>query len=143
MDESDAVQEVLSCDFRCIALGFTAGKQTIERGELTAVIKACQHALLDPTCHEIIIVTDSLYVIDVYNIVCVEGWEYLAYRSSNFDLLLILGGISQKLCINFIKVKSHRKFCEAKTLDELRLIMGNDIADKSAAAAMRRLPDEI
>lgn len=141
--DSLPIDYVEKLDFQCVIMGFTSGKQTIERAELSAVVKACQHAALDQQCTEVCIVTDSQYVIDVFAIISTSDWQTWAYRCTNFDLLVLLSHCKLSHDISFIKVKSHKSLQDANTLDEIRLITGNDLADKAAALAMSKFPQEI
>lgn len=130
-------------DFSCIAAGFTHGQQTINRAELIAILKACQSAMQDPACVKVIIHTDSQYAISILRSLRKSTNRQWLYKTVNADLVKSLDEINKNIEVELIKVKSHRELADADTMEEARIIMGNDLADKSAGAAVRRIPKEV
>ena len=77
---------------RPLDMGLVEGRQTISRGELCAVIMACENALQDRTMLKSDIFSDSQYVVNVIHFLEIGDlvrWGYRDYRSSDFTRLRV------------------------------------------------------
>ena len=132
---SIALQNKNPCPLlRPLDMGLVEGRQTISRGELCAVIMACENALQDRTMLKSDIFSDSQYVVNVIHFLEIGDLVRWGYKIANFDLVQRL----QKFRIH--KVKSHLDWMSQETLSSCRKSMGNYVADRIATLALKRCP---
>lgn len=67
----------------------------------------------------------------------------MSYQTSIADLIEFLIMYMHKIEVKLFKVKSHQDLCNVTSIEEARQIIGNDLADKAAGAAVRRIPHEL
>lgn len=123
---------------RCLEMGLTQGRQTISRGELCAIIVACESASLDDQLQVLDLYTDSQYAINVIHFICM-GHKW-GYKIANFDLVLRLSQVWDTRKFRAHKVKSHLDWTAQTSLSYARKIMGNFVADRLATLALKRCP---
>ena len=125
---------------RCVEMGLTQGRQTISRGELCAIIVACESASLDDQLQVLDLYTDSQYAINVIHFICMGHIYKWGYKIANFDLVLRLSQVWDTRKFRAHKVKSHLDWTAQTSLSYARKIMGNFVADRLATLALKRCP---
>eukprot|EP00435_Cladocopium_sp_Y103_P020001 s186_g4.t2 len=141
---SVAKSRQLACPLlRCLQIGITEGRQTISRGELTAIIMACESAATDDTMQHTDIFTDSQYAVNVIHFLEQTNVLRWGYKVANFDLVLRLSKVWNSSIFRVHKVKSHQDWVSIQHLDDCRKAMGNFVADKMATLSLQRCPKQL
>ena len=138
---SIAVQMKNPCPLlRPVDMGLVEGRQTISRGELCAVIMACENALMDPMMEKTEIFSDSQYVVNVVHFLELGNITRWGYKIANYTLVSRLqkSWITGKFKIH--KVKSHVDWAASESGQPIRVSMGNFVADRVATLALKRSP---
>ena len=115
--------------FRVAAMGMVSGDQTVARGELQALVRACEIALLSESMETAEFVTDASYVCAVVRLIESGLFAFCLHHLPNAALILQLHAMWRPDVFCIRKVKSHRRFDETKDLDDLWYIAGNFCAD--------------
>lgn len=136
-------REVMCPSLHVVMMGITEGRQTISRGELTAVILAAESAQLDRGMEHTDIITDSQYVINVVRFLEAHNIHKWGHLIANFDLVQRLDLVWNSDVFQIHKIKSHQALDSTDDLMTKRWIMGNAVADKVASRAIQRCPREM
>ena len=123
-----------------VDMGLVEGKQTISRGELCAVIMACENALMDSEMKRSDIFSDSQYVLNVIHFLEFGDLTRWGYKVANFGLLCRLKKSWKTGKFRIHKVKSHVDWTAPESGQPTRVSMGNFVADRIATLALKRSP---
>ena len=126
--------------FRVGAMGLVCGDQNVSRGELQAIVAACQLAHMTSTYSMVEFVTDASYVISMIRVIESGQFKTVLRKLPNADLILSLDDLWKVGVFTIKKVKSHRSFESAKDIDDLWFIAGNYAADMVANLAFQLIP---
>lgn len=111
--------------FRVAAMGLVHGDQTVARGELLALVTACEIATRSISMKTAEFVTDATYVCVIVMMIELGTFKSFLHKMPNSDLIIRLEKVWRldSFCVR--KVKSHRTFQDAKNLNDLWYIAGN------------------
>ena len=128
---------VLPDSFKVMQVGFTTGKQTVNRAELTAV---CMAIRCYPSAVTLNIYSDSQYAVELVRKVYRDPEPNTHWSADNFDLVLQLchgvQNTSAEICIQ--KIKSHQDILSVPTLLGKYYAIGNHCADAAASSRQSR-----
>eukprot|EP00435_Cladocopium_sp_Y103_P051857 s137_g16.t1 len=125
---------------RCVDMGIVPGRQSISRGELCAMIIACESASGDAVLTTADFYTDSQYVLNVIHFFTHSDLMRWGYKIANFDLVQRLYEVWKPRQFRAHKIKSHVDWIGVECLAQRRLYMGNFVVDKLASLALKRCP---
>lgn len=126
--------------FRVAAMGLVSGEQTVATGELQALVCACQIAHKSPNMMTAEFVTDASYVCAVVRLIELGIFSCCLHKLPNSDLILQLHQLWRPETFLVKKVKSHRRFDEARDLHDLWYIAGNFCADMVVGLTFQTVP---
>ena len=126
--------------FRVAAMGLVHGDQTVARGELLALVTACEIATRSISMKTAEFVTDATYVCVIVMMIELGTFKSFLHKMPNSDLIIRLEKVWRldSFCVR--KVKSHRTFQDAKNLNDLWYIAGNFCADMVVNLAFQTIP---
>ena len=127
----------------CIATGVVTGKQSPARAELSAALFVTELTCLKHPQQSVKIFTDAQYVCNIVDAIEGLNLRMLHYKMANQDLITRLASVWNPNYHQVIKVKAHRSYDDAVDQEDLWHIIGNDLADKAAGAAIQAIPSAV
>ena len=126
--------------FHTSAVGVVQGYQTVSRAELFAVLFAVKMTCM--LSEEVIaeFVTDARYVCCIISLIETGNYKPILHKLPNADLIQELAIHWRPNTFRIKKIKSHQKFEDARSLEELWYIAGNYCADLAATSAFHIFP---
>lgn len=119
------------------ASGHCPGHQSINRAELYAFLIATEQAICAGLQGGVGICTDSQFVMGIVEAVEQETVHHHPHKRAHWDLIYRLCQIWDSTKLFAFKIQSHRNLEDARTVQDLWNIFGNDCADR-AAVQMRK-----
>ena len=125
-------------DFDILQVSHVKGSQTINRGELEAVVWVAEFYAAQVPRPLIDLYTDSSFVQKIVHSLNTCMLDPRTYRLAHYDLIRRLQMSWDPCLFQLHKVKSHRDYADANDLLDLYTILGNTVADETAKLINRQ-----
>ena len=125
-------------DFDILQVSHVKGSQTINRGELEAVVWVAEFYAAQVPRPLIDLYTDSSFVQKIVHSLSTCLLDPRTYRLAHYDLIRRLQMSWDPCLFQLHKVKSHRDYADASNLPDLYTILGNTVADETAKLINRQ-----